>query len=214
MAVSDTTGDPDEPSTAAASATRGPVAEDRPAPDVMFHFRIAAFCCGLGEIGWSKLFLTPEFGPRQRFAFMLTDAPLEPDPLYDGPPLCDRCMACVARVPGGRDQRRREREGHRRGRELEWGKLAEWDCFHGYMGSNRETNPFLPEDAFDDFPTLRQILAGEANLPRARRCRCSACCALLRLVGGVQLRALRRAGLPARLHGAPRGARGAEQSVR
>ncbi|NQU43753.1 (4Fe-4S)-binding protein, partial [bacterium] len=77
-----------------------PVSPDKPAPDVQFHFRIAAYVCGMGEIGYSKVFLTPEFGPRQRFAFIMTDAPLEPDPIYDGRPLCDRCMSCVTDCPG------------------------------------------------------------------------------------------------------------------
>lgn len=55
----------------------------------------AAAAAGLGEIGWSGLLLTPEFGPRQRFATCITDAPLEPTPLYRGDPLCDRCMMCA-----------------------------------------------------------------------------------------------------------------------
>ena len=61
-----------------------PVRPGWPAPDVYVHFRIAAYICGMGEIGYSKIFLTPQFGPRQRLAFMLTDAPLIPDPIYDG----------------------------------------------------------------------------------------------------------------------------------
>ena len=77
-----------------------PVADGLPRPDVFLHFRIAAFICGMGEIGYSKVFLTPEFGPRQRFAFIITDAPLEPDPIYDGPQLCDQCQRCVAECPG------------------------------------------------------------------------------------------------------------------
>lgn len=165
MTVSDITGDPHEPWQHGRRIRYSrPVAEDRPAPDVMFHFRIAAFICGLGEIGWSKLFLTPQFGPRQRFAFMLTDAPLEPDPLYDGPPLCDRCMACVRECPVGAISGEESVRVTVAGRELQWGALAEWDCFHGYMGSNRETNPFLPPDAFDEFPNTAKILAGEARL--------------------------------------------------
>lgn len=67
-----------------------PVAEGYPSPDVFLHFRIAAYICGMGEIGWSKVFLTPRFGPRQRFAFIITDAPLRPDPLVEPGTLCDR----------------------------------------------------------------------------------------------------------------------------
>ena len=32
----------------------------------MINLRIAGFLCGLGEIGYSKMLLTPEFGPRVR----------------------------------------------------------------------------------------------------------------------------------------------------
>ena len=72
-----------------------PVAPGRAAPDVMIHLRIAAYLAGLGEIGYSKVFLTPQFGPRQRIGVVLTEAELEPDPIYSGPPLCNRSMACV-----------------------------------------------------------------------------------------------------------------------
>ncbi|MFW5869045.1 MAG: (4Fe-4S)-binding protein, partial [Armatimonadota bacterium] len=57
-----------------------PVSPDKPAPDVFPHLRLAAYMAGLGEIGWSKMFLSPRFGPRQRIAILLTDAELEPDP--------------------------------------------------------------------------------------------------------------------------------------
>ena len=167
MAVSDITGSRDE------SADFGrkirysePVRPGQPAPDVMMQFRIAAFICGLGEIGYSKLFLTPEFGPRQRFAFLLTDAPLAPDPLFDGT-LCDRCMLCVKECPvhaiSGAEQVRITVAG----RPVEWGKLAEWQCFHGYTGSVKETNPFLPRDAFKNLPDGDAILRGEKELTPA-----------------------------------------------
>ncbi len=165
MPISDTSGDPDEPAEYGRRVRYSrPVAEDRPAPDVMFQFRIAAFCCGLGQIGYSKVFLTPEFGPRQRFAFMLTDAPLDPDPIYEGPALCDRCMACVRECPVNAISAEETVNVTVAGHDLEWGEISEWDCFHGYMGSNRETNPFLPENAFDDMPEAAAILAGEAEL--------------------------------------------------
>lgn len=59
----------------------------------------AAAAAGLGEIGWSGLLLTPEFGPRQRLCTLITDAPLQPTPLYRGEPLCDRCMMCARHCP-------------------------------------------------------------------------------------------------------------------
>jgi len=55
----------------------------------------AAAAAGLGEIGYSGLLLTPEFGPRQRFCTLISNAPLVPTPLYKGPTLCDRCLLCA-----------------------------------------------------------------------------------------------------------------------
>ncbi len=55
----------------------------------------AAAACGLGEMGFHGLLMTPEFGTWQRFCCMMTDAPLLADPMYDGPTLCDDCGACI-----------------------------------------------------------------------------------------------------------------------
>lgn len=72
-----------------------PVAPGKPHPDVVVDMRIAAYAAGMGEFGWSKMFLTPEFSPRQRFCLLLTDAELEPDPIFQGK-ICDRGKRCVA----------------------------------------------------------------------------------------------------------------------
>lgn len=141
-----------------------PVSPDRPAPDVYFQFRIAAFICGMGEIGYSKMFLTPEFGPRQRFAFLLTDAPLVPDPIYNGPAICDRCMLCVKECPGKAISAKETVKVKVAGIQLEWGKIDTWQCFYAYMGGVKEINPFLPRDAYKDFPDGDKIMKGEKKL--------------------------------------------------
>ncbi|RLE07072.1 hypothetical protein DRJ00_08760, partial [Candidatus Aerophobetes bacterium] len=69
------------------------------APDLAHRY--AAVAAGLGEIGWNGLFLSPEYGPRQRVSSVITNAPLKPDPMYNGPALCDRCMECVKACPTG-----------------------------------------------------------------------------------------------------------------
>lgn len=63
-------------------------------PDANMSLRIVGVAAGLGEFGHSKLVLTPEFGPRQRFFAALTDAELEPTPLFTGK-ICDGCMLCA-----------------------------------------------------------------------------------------------------------------------
>jgi ferredoxin len=138
-----------------------PAAEGLPAPDVFIHFRLAAYICGLGEIGYSKMFLTPQFGPMNRQAFILTDAELEPDPIYKGPPLCNRCMACVMQCPGSCLSREEQIHVNVAGHEVSWGKLNEWKCFAYYIGANKASNPFLPRDAFKDIPDGEALIKGE-----------------------------------------------------
>lgn len=63
--------------------------------------RHAAVCAGLADIGWNGLALTPDNGPRVRWAPLIIEAELEPDPLYSGPKLCDRsqCRVCLDICP-------------------------------------------------------------------------------------------------------------------
>ena len=76
------------------------VADGRPAPNVYPDFDYAAVACGLGEIGKNGLLLTPEFGSRQRFHMILTDAEIEPSPLFEGK-ICDGCGKCATSCPLG-----------------------------------------------------------------------------------------------------------------
>ena len=55
----------------------------------------AGAAAGLGDIGYQGLLLTPEYGARQRLITIITEAKLDPDPMYNGHTLCDYCMQCV-----------------------------------------------------------------------------------------------------------------------
>ncbi len=64
----------------------------------VFTHKLAAHLAGLGWIGKSCLLVTPEAGPRVRWATVLTDAPL----LETGkrlPENCGECMKCVDICP-------------------------------------------------------------------------------------------------------------------
>jgi ferredoxin len=119
-----------------------PVGPGKPAPDVMVNLRFAAVAAGLGEIGYSKLLLTPQFGPRQRLAMLLTDAPLEPDPLFNGQ-LCDRCMACAEECAGQAISDTETIEVDIAGKPCQWGKLDTNRCGLAYAGGVKEASPFL-----------------------------------------------------------------------
>lgn len=113
-----------------------PVAPGKAAPDVSPHTRIAAFLAGLGEFGWSKVFLNPRFGPRVRYGILLTDLDLEPDPIYDGPRLCNRCMACATQCPAGAISTDPAKKitvtiaGH----DVEWGEFDAFRCGRYFNG--------------------------------------------------------------------------------
>jgi ferredoxin len=126
-----------------------PAREGSVAPDLQFHFRLAAVACGLGEIGWSKMLLTPEFGPLQRVAFIFTDAELEPDPMYNGEPLCRMCKACVRECPGSCLSMNESITVNVGGKKCEWGVLDEWKCYAFYTHAGRYYNPFVPKEVFE-----------------------------------------------------------------
>ncbi|HPO90577.1 MAG TPA: hypothetical protein P5239_06135 [Victivallales bacterium] len=111
-----------------------PVALGRAFPDVMIHLRIAAYLCGLGEIGFSKMFLSPQFGPRNRIGIVLTDLKLEPDPIYNGPKLCNKCMACVKECPGGCIRKDKVVKIKLLGKEIEWSDIDMNKCDETFKG--------------------------------------------------------------------------------
>jgi epoxyqueuosine reductase QueG len=59
----------------------------------LFSHKLAAHLAGLGWIGKSCLLVTPQAGPRVRWATVLTDAPLE-----TGHPMDERCGSCTTCV--------------------------------------------------------------------------------------------------------------------
>jgi epoxyqueuosine reductase QueG len=63
----------------------------------LFSHRHAAVRAGLGEFGLNNLVITPEYGPRVRWASVLTAAPLDPSPLLQEKTcLGVTCSLCVS----------------------------------------------------------------------------------------------------------------------
>lgn len=118
-----------------------PVREGYPQPDVMLHLRICAYLAGLGEIGYSKMFLSPQFGPRQRIGVVLTDMEFEPDPIYEGPKLCNRCMACVNACPGSCISATETVKVTLAGHEVEWGAIDTKKCDVYFRGGVYTDDP-------------------------------------------------------------------------
>jgi len=92
--------------------------------------RHAAVAAGLGELGWSGLLLTPEYGPRQRLTTVITSASIEPDPMYSGRKLCNpgECKACVAACPAKAIPEQDAAEAEIGGKVFKYAKLRKWRC--------------------------------------------------------------------------------------
>jgi len=127
-----------------APPAREPLGKGKRPPCIMLHMRVAAALAGLGEPGWSKVFLTSEFGPRQRFEIILTDAELEPD-LLRKEPICDKCMACVRQCPG-RALGGKKEVVEVEGRKFEWGAVDCGKCKVTHWGLNPKASPFVQKD--------------------------------------------------------------------
>ena len=96
----------------------------------------AFIAAGLGEYGWHGMVLSPKYGPRQRLISVMTEAPLIADPLYDGPPLCDRCNLCEKACWGDNytDENLLDAEpvGFTiEGKRFEHANINRWRCFWG-----------------------------------------------------------------------------------
>lgn len=65
---------------------------------VCLDYKLMAQAAGLGSIGKGGFFLTKEYGHRQRFAYIITDAELEADSMASLD-LCAGCSACADACP-------------------------------------------------------------------------------------------------------------------
>ncbi|MFA6665226.1 MAG: hypothetical protein WCT06_01515 [Armatimonadota bacterium] len=122
-----------------------PLREGAVAPEVHLAIRIAGVAAGVGEMGWSKVFLTKKFGPRQRLHAIITDMPLEPDPLIEPGSICDRCMQCVKGCPGAIPH---IKEGKTvkiqiEDKTYEWGDVDMGKCTLMYHGADARVSPFI-----------------------------------------------------------------------
>ena len=121
--------------------------------EAQLDFEHCAVQCGLGELGLHGSLLTDDFGPLQRYCFILTNAKIEASPLIESH-LCDHCGKCVSACPGKAIAAD--------------GSLDRWQCASYYKGANMSRNPFMPPEAFAEDPDRVAIIAGEAKLTPER----------------------------------------------
>ncbi|MCK4301074.1 MAG: hypothetical protein KAX80_16160, partial [Planctomycetes bacterium] len=135
------------------------------APEVQLAIRIAGVAAGVGEIGWSKVFLTKKFGPRQRLAAIITDLELEPDPLVEPNSICTLCMACVAGCPGAIPHIKEDKYVEITIEETtyRWADVDMGKCTLMYHGGDPRLSPFIPQALPGyHFDVMQQDLSEEA----------------------------------------------------
>ncbi len=139
-----------------------PVAEGKAAPDVSPHTRVAAYLAGLGEFGWSKVFLSPKYGPRMRYGLVLSELELEPDPIYSGPKLCNKCMACAKECPANAipsDPKDGEGITFADGSRVEWGRFDAIRCCNCFSGGEipEDQDGVKPERAYSNWLGMKSV---------------------------------------------------------
>lgn len=121
-------------------------------PDGALSLRVIGCAAGLGELGFSKLLLTPQFGPRQRIFAVLTDAELISDPLVEPGTVCHGCGTCRSACPAGAIPSHRDVEVRIGDVVFSHAELDCSKCSHIHQGWDPRYSPFLQEDSTRDNP--------------------------------------------------------------
>jgi len=136
-------------------------------PGDISHKHVAV-ACGLGQIGWHTMLITPELGTRQKLTTIVTDAPLDPDPIQDER-LCDpeACgFQCARACPTGAIPRQSEDRVRIRigGKDVEYGRLVGWKCRWGCSGMLKCTGGYKDIPMPKTEPTAEELLRYKAQM--------------------------------------------------
>ncbi|MBE6700268.1 MAG: hypothetical protein E7582_00050 [Ruminococcaceae bacterium] len=103
------------------------VAEGKPEPNVFPDFDYAAVACGVCTLSYNNIVFSKEFGSRQRFHMILTDAELEATPLLEDN-VCNSCRKCADACPLGAISKTETEEVEIAGKKFTVGKIDYNKC--------------------------------------------------------------------------------------
>ena len=127
--------------------------------------RHVAVACGLGEIGWHNLLITPQFGTRQKLTTIITNASLVSDPVCEER-LCNHCFQCARACPTSAipvDPQEKTTVTIR-GKALEYAKIVGWRCRWGCSGMLRRAGGYTDIEMPDEEPTAEELLRYKARV--------------------------------------------------
>ena len=130
--------------------------------------RHVAVACGLGHIGWHTMLVTPQYASRQKLVTVITNAPLNPDPMLEkptcDPDMCGTYCAVVCptnAIPEDLDEKVSCVIG---GQTVEYGKLVGWRCRWGCSGMLECTGGYKDIPIPDTEPTPEELLEYKAQM--------------------------------------------------
>ncbi|MBR3942348.1 MAG: 4Fe-4S binding protein [Clostridia bacterium] len=103
------------------------VAAGKPEPNVYPDFDYAAVACGVCTISYNRIPFSKQFGSRQRFHMILTDAELESSPLLEEN-VCNSCRKCADVCPLGAISKTETEEIEICGKRFTVGKIDYEKC--------------------------------------------------------------------------------------
>lgn len=128
-----------------------PVSDGKPAPNVYPDFDYAAVACGICSISYNGIVFSKEFGSRQRFHMILTDAEIESTPLLEEN-VCNGCKTCADSCPLGAISKDETEEIEICGKKFVVGKIDYDKCKNCENGA--VINRFSPDSKPDRIAAL------------------------------------------------------------
>ncbi len=114
--------------------------------------RHAAVAAGIGQFGLNGMAITAEAGCMIRLITIITEAEIEPDPLYSGPPIClgESCMRCIDACPMKAFDHQEKVSLSMDHTDFSYLKFKKWRCVFGTYGKRRasmgRTDCTMPEE--------------------------------------------------------------------
>jgi len=132
--------------------------------------RHAAVAAGIGTFGWLSIVITPDYGPRIRLVSVITQAEIEPDPMYSGPELCnpEKCGICIRVCPMQAISPTRSKTVTMGGKVFTYGWVDIPRCEIATRGLTKKTLG-LKDIPFPENPTSEDVMKAQQEIdPRQR----------------------------------------------
>jgi len=130
-------------------------------PGDISHKHIAV-ACGLGQLGWHTMLITPQLKTRQKLVSIATSATLVSDPMLEeamcDPELCGRQCAAVCPTNAIPTDPSRKLSCVIGEREVSYGSLEGWRCRWGCSGMLKCTGGYKEIPIPDEEPTDEELL--------------------------------------------------------